>query len=122
MSDQDRPVSQEIRLELDESKLKGIITELDILHRAVAPEIVEFYGAFFIESCVYYWCVNRQVPFVDTHRYRLSCSMEFMDAGSLEQLAGFEVPEEVLARVTGCMVRGLRFLKDELQTMHRGKF
>lgn len=46
---------KEIRLELDDSKLKGIITELDVLHRAVSPEIVEFYGAFFIESCVYYW-------------------------------------------------------------------
>lgn len=45
---------QEIRLELDEAKLNAIIMELDILHRAVAPEIVEFYGAFFIESCVYY--------------------------------------------------------------------
>lgn len=43
---------QEIRLELDEAKLNGIIMELDILHRAVAPEIVEFYGAFFIESYV----------------------------------------------------------------------
>lgn len=48
-------LQQEIRLELDDSKLKGIITELDVLHRATAPEIVEFYGAFFIESCVYYW-------------------------------------------------------------------
>ena len=53
-----RPPPQEIRLELDDSKLKGIITELDILHRATGPEIVEFYGAFFIESCVYYWCVR----------------------------------------------------------------
>ncbi len=41
---------QEIRLELDEAKLNGIIMELDVLHRAVTPEIVEFYGAFFIES------------------------------------------------------------------------
>lgn len=47
--------------------------------------------------------------------------MEFMDAGSLEKLAGYEVPEDVLARVTACTVRGLRFLKDELQTMHRGR-
>lgn len=46
---------KEIRLELDESKLKGIITELDILHRASSSNIVEFYGAFFVESCVYYW-------------------------------------------------------------------
>lgn len=35
--------------------------ELDILHRAVAPEIVEFYGAFFIESCVYYCMEVRSV-------------------------------------------------------------
>jgi hypothetical protein len=49
-------------------------------------------------------------------------SMEYMDAGSLEGLAGIDVPEEVLARITHCMVRGLRFLKDELQTMHRGMF
>lgn len=44
---------KEIRLELDASKLNAIIMELDILHRAVSPEIVEFYGAFFIESCKY---------------------------------------------------------------------
>lgn len=91
---------KEIRLELDDSKLKGIITELDILHRATGPEIVEFYGAFFIESCVYY-------------------CMEYMDAGSLDGLAGCNIPEPVLQRVTASMVRGLKFLKDELQTMHR---
>jgi mitogen-activated protein kinase kinase len=109
---------QEIRLELDESKLNGIIMELDILHRAVAPEIVEFYGAFTIESCVYY-------------------CMELMDAGSLDTLTGggvpanqakpedesaeLRVPEDVLRRITGSVVRGLKFLKDELQIMHRGE-
>ncbi|RPD78197.1 kinase-like protein [Lentinus tigrinus ALCF2SS1-7] len=91
---------KEIRLELDDAKLNGIIMELDILHRAVAPEIVEFYGAFFIESCVYY-------------------CMEYMDAGSLDKLQGNGVPEDVLARITGSMVRGLKFLKDELQIIHR---
>jgi len=93
---------KEIRLELDESKLNGIIMELDILHRATAPQIVEFYGAFFIESCVYY-------------------TMEYMDAGSLDKLyeGRGSVPEDVLARITASMVKGLRFLKDELQIMHR---
>lgn len=93
---------KEIRLELDDSKLKTIITELDILHRATSPYIIDFYGAFFIESCVYY-------------------CMEYMDAGSLEIVAGCDVPEEVLSRVTRCMVEGLRFLKDELKIMHRGR-
>lgn len=91
--------------------------ELDILHRAVAPEIVEFYGAFTIESCVYY-------------------CMEYMDAGSLDKLTGtgqvvktatspsederdLLVPEPVLRRITAAIVRGLSFLKDELQIMHR---
>ncbi|KAF9469950.1 kinase-like domain-containing protein [Collybia nuda] len=91
---------KEIRLELDDAKLNAIIMELDILHRAVAPEIVEFYGAFFIESCVYY-------------------CMEYMDAGSLDKLLAAGVPEDVLARIAGCMVRGLKFLKDELQIIHR---
>lgn len=77
--------------------------ELDILHRAVAPEIVEFYGAFTIESCVYY-------------------CMEFMDAGSLDHLNKDHVPEIVLARITKSMVKGLKFLKDEMQVMHRGEY
>ncbi|KAH8119116.1 kinase-like domain-containing protein [Phellopilus nigrolimitatus] len=76
---------KEIRLELDDAKLSAILMELDILHRAVSSEIVEFYGAFFIESCVYY-------------------CMEFMDAGSLDTLQGAGVPEDVLARITHRMI------------------
>ncbi|KAI5123048.1 hypothetical protein M0805_000483 [Coniferiporia weirii] len=91
---------KEIRLELDAAKLSAILMELDILHRAVSSEIVEFYGAFFIESCVYY-------------------CMEFMDAGSLDTLQGAGVPEDVLAHITQSMVRGLKFLKDDMQIIHR---
>jgi mitogen-activated protein kinase kinase len=91
---------KEIRLELDNTKLNAIIMELDILHRAVHPSIVEFYGAFFIESCVYY-------------------CMEYMDAGSLDKLYGVGVPEPVLGRIISFMVKGLKFLKDDLQIIHR---
>lgn len=91
---------KEIRLELDDTKLNAIIMELDILHRAVHDSIVEFYGAFFIESCVYY-------------------CMEYMDAGSLDKLYGVGVPEPVLGRIVSLMVKGLKFLKDELQIIHR---
>ncbi|KAJ7287793.1 kinase-like protein [Mycena rebaudengoi] len=106
---------KEIQLELSPAKLNGIIMELDILHRAVAPEIVEFYGAFTIESCVYY-------------------CMEYMDAGSLDKVLGIKTtaqgggwegelgegaPEDVLGRIASHMVRGLKFLKDNLQIMHR---
>ncbi|KAK0461233.1 kinase-like protein [Desarmillaria tabescens] len=107
---------KEIRLELDLNKLESIVRELEILQSASAPNIVEFHGAFTVESCVYYL-------------------MEYMDAGSLDQLTAFEagetytvgnetvvwerVPEDVLARIAGSMVRGLKFLKDEREVMHR---
>lgn len=94
---------KEIRLELDQAKLNAIIMELDILHRAISPNIVEFYGAFFVESCVYY-------------------CMEYMDMGSLEKLCSGRncaVPERVLARIASSTVKGLSFLKDELQIIHR---
>ena len=93
---------QEIRLELDDARLNAIIMELDILHRATSSQIVEFYGAFFIESCVYY-------------------CMEYMDAGSLDKLTGAGVVEDVLARITHNVVKGLKFLKDSLQIIHRGE-
>jgi len=124
---------KEIRLELDSAKLNGILMELDILHRAISPHIVEFYGAFFVESCVYY-------------------CMEYMDGGSLaslccdppganvlvgsgrfapppgeregseeqpEEMTKPRVTEPLLARFAASMARGLKFLKDELGVMHR---
>lgn len=42
-----------------------------------------------------------------------------MDAGSLDRLQGAGVPESVLARIAHSMVRGLKFLKDEMQIIHR---
>jgi len=55
--------------------------ELDVLHKSQNPYIVEFYGAFFIETCVY-------------------LCMEYMDAGSLDKLYQIGVPEDVLSTIT----------------------
>lgn len=68
-------------MELDQSKLNSILMELDVLHKSQSPYIVDFYGAFFIETCVYY-------------------CMEFMDAGSLDKLYQIGVPEDILATIT----------------------
>lgn len=111
-------------MELDSTRLNGILMELDILHRAVSPFIVEFYGAFFVESCVYY-------------------CMEHMDGGSLASLCCFPngnvslppsissspgsawtsspapLAEEHLGRIASSMTKGLAFLKDNLGVMHR---
>jgi mitogen-activated protein kinase kinase len=68
--------------------------------------------------------------------------MEYMDGGSLDRLVNVSfgetvpalnpgtddekelvwqgVPEDVLARIAGSMVKGLKFLKDELDVIHRG--
>lgn len=48
--------------------------------------------------------------------------MEYMDAGSLDKLEGEGIPEGVLGRITGSMVRGLKFLKDDMQIIHRGMY
>ncbi|KAJ1562429.1 hypothetical protein HK405_012310 [Cladochytrium tenue] len=72
---------KEIRLELDQTKLNQILMELDVLHKSRSPYIVDFYGAFFIESCVYY-------------------CMEYMDAGSVDKLYEGGVPEDVLSKIS----------------------
>ena len=93
---------KEIRLELDAKRLSQILMELQILHQSHSPYIVEFYGAFLVESTVYY-------------------CMEYMDCGSLDKLYAGGIEEKILAKVTIAMLRGLRFLKDELSVIHRGE-
>jgi mitogen-activated protein kinase kinase len=71
---------KEIRLELDQHKLNHIIMELDVLHRSRNPYIIDFFGAFVLENCVY-------------------MSLEYMDAGSLDRLYHGGIPENVLAKI-----------------------
>jgi mitogen-activated protein kinase kinase len=74
--------------------------ELDILHKSSGEYIVEFYGAFFIESCVYY-------------------CMEYMDAGSLDKLYGKGVPEDVLAKIAISVNTNYFFLRANIKTFLR---
>ncbi|KAK0504753.1 kinase-like domain-containing protein [Armillaria luteobubalina] len=99
---------KQIRVELESAKFKTIEMELEILHRAVAPSIIGFFGAFYDEGCVHY-------------------CLEYMDARSLDTLTAFDIderfnisgesltweglPEEVLARIVGST--------DELEVIHR---
>ncbi|KAK5726070.1 MAP kinase kinase Wis1 [Elasticomyces elasticus] len=91
---------KEMRLELDDTKFQSIIMELDILHRCISPHIVDFYGAFFQEGCVF-------------------ICMEYMDGGSLDKLYGDGIPENVLRKVTLGTVLGLKSLKEEHNIIHR---
>lgn len=91
---------KEMRLELEDAKFTSIIMELDILHRCISPNIVDFYGAFFQEGAVY-------------------ICMEFMDGGSIDKLYGDGIPENVLRKITLSTVMGLKALKDEHNIIHR---
>ena len=79
--------------------------------------------------------LTSMVPSLSNRQYREICQgtsltqrcfrcvyycMEYMDAGSLDKLEGDGIPEGVLGRITGSMVRGLKFLKDDMQIIHRG--
>lgn len=92
---------KEVRLELDQHKLNQIIMELEILHKSRSPFIIDFFGAFVVESCVY-------------------ISIEYMDAGSLDKLCKGGIPEPVLAKIAIAMIKGLEYLKKELNVIHRG--
>lgn len=91
---------KEVRLALEESKFKQILMELDILHKCDSPYIVDFFGAFFVEGCVY-MCI------------------EYMDGGSLDQIYGGGLEEDKLAYVAECVIRGLKSLKEEHNIIHR---
>jgi mitogen-activated protein kinase kinase len=91
---------KQIRLEISEAAFRQIIMELDVLHKAHSRLIVDFYGAFFLESCAY-------------------ICMEYMDAGSLDRLYGSGLDERILCRVAKSIVNGLKFLKEEMSIIHR---
>ncbi|GMM35501.1 mitogen-activated protein kinase kinase [Saccharomycopsis crataegensis] len=91
---------KEVKLELEESKFRQILMELDVLHKCDSPFIVDFFGAFFIEGAVY-MCI------------------EYMDGGSLDQIYGEGIDEGKLAYISECVVRGLKDLKDTHNIIHR---
>lgn len=91
---------KEVRLELDDSKFRQILMELEVLHKCNSPYIVDFYGAFFVEGAVY-------------------MCMEFMDGGSLDKIYGDGVDEEHVKYIAASVIRGLKELKEGHNVIHR---
>lgn len=91
---------KEVRLELDDSKFRQILMELEVLHNCDSKCIVEFYGAFFVEGAVY-------------------MCMEYMQGGSLDRVYKGGVPELQLRYITKQVVQGLKQLKDDHNIIHR---
>jgi len=81
---------------------KQIIRELKVLHECNSPHIVGFYGAFYSDG-------------------EISICMEYMDGGSLDLIlkkAG-RIPEPFLGKITTAVLKGLSYLRDKHQIIHR---
>nr|SVE70506.1 EOG090X08J3 [Daphnia similis]SVE72388.1 EOG090X08J3 [Daphnia similis] len=91
-----------IHLEVKPAIKKQIIRELKVLHECNSPHIVGFYGAFYSDG-------------------EISICMEYMDGGSLDLIlkkAG-KIPEQYLGKITIAVLKGLSYLRDKHQIIHR---
>ncbi|XP_034559186.1 dual specificity mitogen-activated protein kinase kinase 2b isoform X1 [Notolabrus celidotus] len=91
-----------IHLEIKPAIRNQIIRELQVLHECNSPYIVGFYGAFYSDG-------------------EISICMENMDGGSLDQVLkeARRIPEEILGKVSIAVLRGLAYLREKHQIMHR---
>lgn len=93
-----------IRLEIKPAIRNQIIRELKVLHECNSPYIVGFYGAFYSDG-------------------EISICMEHMDGGSLDlvlkKAENGRIPEKILGKVTVAVLKGLNYLREKHQIMHR---
>uniref|UniRef100_A0A2P2I139 mitogen-activated protein kinase kinase n=1 Tax=Hirondellea gigas TaxID=1518452 RepID=A0A2P2I139_9CRUS len=91
-----------IHLEVKPAVWNQIIRELKVLHECNSPFIVGFYGAFYSEG-------------------EISICMEYMDGGSLDLLLkqAIRIPETVLANISSTVLKGLAYLREKHQIIHR---
>jgi len=91
-----------IHLEVKPAIKKQIITELKILHDCNSPYIVGFYGAFHSDG-------------------EINICMEYMDGGSLDLVIkkNGRIPEKYLRKITYAVLRGLQYLREKHQIIHR---
>ncbi|XP_022253276.1 dual specificity mitogen-activated protein kinase kinase 1-like [Limulus polyphemus] len=91
-----------IHLEVKPAIRTQILRELKVLHDCNSPHIVGSYGAFYSDG-------------------EINICMEYMDGGSLDLVlkkAG-RIPEQILGKVTIAVLKGLIYLREKHQIMHR---
>ncbi|XP_070543184.1 dual specificity mitogen-activated protein kinase kinase 1-like [Ptychodera flava] len=91
-----------IRLEIKPAIRNQIIRELKVLHDCNSPYIVGFYAAFYSDG-------------------EISICMEYMDGGSLDVILkkAKRIPEKILGKITIAVLKGLSYLREKHQIMHR---
>lgn len=91
-----------IHLEIKPAVRNQIIRELKVLHECNSPYIVGYYGAFYSDG-------------------EIGICMEYMNGGSLDLIlkkAG-RIPEPILGIMTRAVLRGLTYLRENHQIIHR---
>ncbi|XP_062517331.1 dual specificity mitogen-activated protein kinase kinase 1-like [Corticium candelabrum] len=91
-----------IHLEVKPAVRNQIMRELKVLHDCNSPYIVGFFGAYYLDR-------------------EISICMEYMDGGSLDLVLRRcgRIPERMIAKITLHVLSGLRYLREQLQIMHR---
>lgn len=91
-----------IHLEIKPAIRNQILRELTVLHECNSPYIVGFYGAFNSDG-------------------EISICMEYMNGGSLDLILRKvnRIPEHILGKITDAVLKGLSYLRDNHQIMHR---
>ncbi|CAH1797528.1 unnamed protein product [Owenia fusiformis] len=91
-----------IHLEIKPAVRNQIIRELKVLHDCNSPYIVGYFGAYYSDG-------------------EINICMEYMDGGSLDLVlkkAG-RIPEPILGKVTVAVLKGLIYLRENHEIMHR---
>ena len=83
---------KQVKIELQEEKLKQIMTELEILNKSNSEFIIDFFGAFMVDNMIY-------------------VAIEYMNAGSLDQLYGSGLSEPVAGIIAYSVNANNRFCK-----------
>lgn len=91
-----------IHLEVKPAIRNQIIRELKVLDECNSPHIVGFYGSFYSDG-------------------EINVCMEYMDGGSLDLVLKKvgKIPENVLGKVTIAVLKGLSYLREKHNIMHR---
>ena len=91
-----------IHLEVKPSVRNSIFQELKLMHETNSPYIVGFWGAF---------CNDSEV----------NICMEYMDGGSMDMIMSRSgrIPENVVGKIGIAVVKGLIYLKDAHNILHR---
>ncbi|XP_037074405.1 dual specificity mitogen-activated protein kinase kinase dSOR1-like isoform X2 [Pollicipes pollicipes] len=91
-----------IHLEVKPAIKNQIMRELEVLNQCFSPQIVGFFGSFYSDG-------------------ELSIGMEYMDGGSLDLVLKQidRIPEKILAKITSEVLKGLSYLRELHQIIHR---